>query len=745
MSSLFAVEIRFLLLAFSIFITGLEGFAVYTGDIEELPRDAAGLCFVIFFFLFTVLEYIFRLFADKRISAVVSVLPAVPVFFLLTGPAMKETFGIFGITVLSAACLRLIFTFMPRSKLVFSLFAVLLDAIAVFFVFFFGSFSGGNKTDTLTFIALSILTLSGLESLLSKGRAVNFTFYAFLIIGLLAVPLPVGEEPVDWSFLIRAGEAIAQKTIDIADNIGYFFSQFTGGEAYEAGYSDLSVNGEIISGNDRTQLVLNTADMPYYLYYDETSGEKMKMRKTVYLNGGRGVEREWYVDFLQLLHDNDVTRDEALCFSQLSRMNVEYVYLDTTDEIAPAGSLRLTGDGKNVTAGTGEERHKKGYRLSADYLDVDLGSPYLTGMLSEAGKRSGADDRMSFEEACSYSMEIYSVDLGRLMDAAEYENLEAEDFDSYLDTSGVSDRMRELAKKLTDGVDGSYDRCRVIEAYLRQYTYTTDAVGGKSADSDMSTAAGMADIADRFLFETGEGYCVHFTSAMVMLLRCVGIPARPVTGFRYSFPFEAQPSYEVTGAYAHAWPEAYIGNAGYVRFEPTGAYSAAAERTWHRTAKEIGDTLEELSGPEIEDMLLPVNLIENNGAEAPEEGEGSDPVFGIIPVIVILIAAIPVVFLAVFFAVRWLSYVFGTNEKKLYTDVELIKKKIRRRTRGRVKDIGILSDFAEACGDSIRSEVETVFAVYYRVKYGNEDERKVSDEEAAFAGSVRRRVGKARG
>ncbi|MBQ2087077.1 MAG: transglutaminase domain-containing protein, partial [Selenomonas sp.] len=89
-------------------------------------------------------------------------------------------------------------------------------------------------------------------------------------------------------------------------------------------------------------------------------------------------------------------------------------------------------------------------------------------------------------------------------------------------------------------------------------------------------------MADDFLFDSGRGYCVHFASSMVMLLRLNGIPARLSSGYRYAFPFDRQDVYEVSGGSAHMWPQAYIEGYGWVGFEPTSVLSTAEDRTWHR-------------------------------------------------------------------------------------------------------------------------------------------------------------------
>jgi transglutaminase-like putative cysteine protease len=78
---------------------------------------------------------------------------------------------------------------------------------------------------------------------------------------------------------------------------------------------------------------------------------------------------------------------------------------------------------------------------------------------------------------------------------------------------------------------------------------------------------------DEFLFDTREGYCQHFSSAFVVLMRAAGIPARVVTGY-------AGGTYNRIGGYwlvrrsdAHAWAEVWLPNRGWVREDPTAAVS----------------------------------------------------------------------------------------------------------------------------------------------------------------------------
>src|SRR5699024_766584 len=67
---------------------------------------------------------------------------------------------------------------------------------------------------------------------------------------------------------------------------------------------------------------------------------------------------------------------------------------------------------------------------------------------------------------------------------------------------------------------------------------------------------------------TQQGYCVQFATAMVMMARYQGVPARMAVGF---LPGEREPdgSYTVIASLAHTWPELWIDGMGWVRFEPT--------------------------------------------------------------------------------------------------------------------------------------------------------------------------------
>lgn len=74
---------------------------------------------------------------------------------------------------------------------------------------------------------------------------------------------------------------------------------------------------------------------------------------------------------------------------------------------------------------------------------------------------------------------------------------------------------------------------------------------------------------DEFLFNTRQGFCEHYASSFVFLMRAVGIPARVVAGYQGGEFGRDGKSWEVRQMDAHAWAEVWIDQQGWVRVDPT--------------------------------------------------------------------------------------------------------------------------------------------------------------------------------
>ncbi len=122
-------------------------------------------------------------------------------------------------------------------------------------------------------------------------------------------------------------------------------------------------------------------------------------------------------------------------------------------------------------------------------------------------------------------------------------------------------RVRNLALQITADVTTPYDKATRIETFLRTYSYTLD----------LPPVPEGRDLVDYFLFDAPGGYCDYYASAMVVMLRVVGVPARLASGFvRGEYDFQ-RGEYRVIAKDAHSWPEVYLAGIGWVEFEPTAA------------------------------------------------------------------------------------------------------------------------------------------------------------------------------
>ncbi len=138
--------------------------------------------------------------------------------------------------------------------------------------------------------------------------------------------------------------------------------------------------------------------------------------------------------------------------------------------------------------------------------------------------------------------------------------------DHYLNLpASVPQRVLRLAQELTATGATPYDRAVAIETYLRQFPYTLE----------LPPPPSNRDIVDYFLFDLKKGYCDYYASAMVVLSRAAGIPARLAIGYATGTYDAEHNRYTVTAADAHSWPELYFPNYGWIEFEPTASQPAS--------------------------------------------------------------------------------------------------------------------------------------------------------------------------
>jgi transglutaminase-like putative cysteine protease len=145
-------------------------------------------------------------------------------------------------------------------------------------------------------------------------------------------------------------------------------------------------------------------------------------------------------------------------------------------------------------------------------------------------------------------------------------NYPAEILEAYLQLPpDLPGRVYELADALTRDLATPYQKALAVQNYLRSaYPYRPDAALIPPGE----------DAVDHFLFESQEGFCSHFSSAMAVLLRATGVPVRVVSGYIASQYDVRRQAYRIPASAAHTWVEVYFPGYGWVEFEPTPSQPA---------------------------------------------------------------------------------------------------------------------------------------------------------------------------
>lgn len=124
----------------------------------------------------------------------------------------------------------------------------------------------------------------------------------------------------------------------------------------------------------------------------------------------------------------------------------------------------------------------------------------------------------------------------------------------------VTQRTIDLASQVAGEAGTPFEQAVAIEQYLRtSITY----------DERVDAPPDGADVVDYVLFEDSRGYCEHYSSAMTVMMRALGVPARTVVGYYPGDYDDAQGGFLYRQQNAHAWTEVFFPGYGWIAFEPT--------------------------------------------------------------------------------------------------------------------------------------------------------------------------------
>lgn len=123
----------------------------------------------------------------------------------------------------------------------------------------------------------------------------------------------------------------------------------------------------------------------------------------------------------------------------------------------------------------------------------------------------------------------------------------------------LPERVRLLSANITGNASSPYEKALAISANISVFNYSLEA--GPPPEG--------ADGVDDFLFDRREGACADFASAMTVLLRAAGVPARFSIGYRTGEWNSSSNRYTIRADNRHAWTEVFFPGFGWVEFEAT--------------------------------------------------------------------------------------------------------------------------------------------------------------------------------
>ncbi|MDQ0221148.1 DUF4129 domain-containing protein [Peribacillus cavernae] len=194
----------------------------------------------------------------------------------------------------------------------------------------------------------------------------------------------------------------------------------------------------------------------------------------------------------------------------------------------------------------------------------------------------------------SYTLPRFDINQLKKMQARDGLKIDPEFMNLYTQIPTVfPERIKELARTITAEESNWYDQAKAIEDYFDGGEFVYD-------QSNIPYPEDAQDYVDQFLFETKRGYCDNYSSAMVMLLRSIDIPARWAKGYTEGTQINVKGErvYEVTNNNAHSWVEVYFPNAGWVPFEPTKGFSNETDFYYSSTGTASAETSEQQSEKE---------------------------------------------------------------------------------------------------------------------------------------------------
>ena len=581
-------------------------------------------------------------------------------------------------------------------------------------------------------ICLVLIVILGIVELLKKD--IRYYMPALLIMGIAVMFIPENDEPIRWTYIRKAAEKVSTIASYLGDEVGYRFRGLFSDVDDFTGYAESGKLQGVLRATSQEDIFYDffgSCKEPSFRVkgadYSGIGPEGMTEKKStdMYYNAG-------FIQYMNALYHAGIDQSKAECFIRVETADFVYGYLRTEDIISPLMPIfiaKISEEGdRNIELSEKEmtKIKKKNYRYNIQYLAIDYGSPYYEELLL------GMDgEDVKYEEYMTivqYVRDIFNINIANRIPKQRYDDIVnyLEDKESnmeslgYLDTTMSTERIHELSTELTADCNSDFEKAKRIEYFLRQYQY--------NRKTDLRDSENYVD---DFLFETRKGYCVHYASAMMVMLRECGIPSRYANGFMHKFEDDrTRIRGNIMSNEAHAWPEAYIKGIGWIPLEPTAIVQRAEEETWGlRVSKKDDEQSSEtdaiLGGgdnfPSPDDIPEQYRRYYDQSyaatpAKVKEKNTGKDIAYKLLYYTAAILGTVLLLFVLIKL-IRLIWYMRLSPEMKLQENINSICRTINKKNVEE-KKIESIYDYLEFLEDEAeRDRIKDIFDQYYRVRF----------------------------
>ncbi|HHW48126.1 MAG TPA: transglutaminase domain-containing protein [Clostridiaceae bacterium] len=409
-----------------------------------------------------------------------------------------------------------------------------------------------------------------------KLNSAVFTVYSIplsMAITIIAFSIPASSKPIEWKWMdAKISSAYNAIYNSIKENFSNSNSKFFSLKETGFGRSIRNLGGKVVM--DDTVVLKVKSPVRVYLKgfcgdIYTGSGWTKSSDNTSPLNediDSFSFDLYEYITGIWLFEFNRDTL-EQLFEEQIIEIKYENIRTRTLFvpikafeiEAADIEQLGISTDSEGILSC--ESVLKKDFTYTVKMYNPRTYNEEFTNLLRKSRKGLYEELINTLTRSAIFRRALYRVILENIIQLSEYSK---EIYSRYLQLpENLPERVKELALSITSQYNNNYDKAKAVEQYLaKNYPYTLNPEPVMKDN----------DFVDSFLFDIKEGYCTYYATAMAVLLRCAGIPARYVEG--YMLPPKAEPdgTYLVTNNQAHAWTEVYFEGFGWIPFEPTSPF-----------------------------------------------------------------------------------------------------------------------------------------------------------------------------